>query len=211
MTAKGYHLGIRGSAVWFIGSLLLFILSWFIAVGTTEVAEQSRQIGSLVERVDELVASETGARQLDMEKEKLSLQLHQSTVTSVGVIAANLVKGLLICSLLCAVVGVVLFIRPYRRQGLALEEMHESLGVVVGQIQHQAGKVLREAQEKKASVDNLERQVAELEALATMNEEQTSAVRRTLSKGARLGISLGILGIVTTVAIGIWTVVATTP
>lgn len=88
----------------------------------------------------------------------------------------------------------------------SLRELHETLGVVVANIQTNAATVAQKAQQNTRLVQDLVAQIEHNKTLVSLSEDQAKAVKKTLSAGTRIGIALAMLGIVATIAASIWTV-----
>lgn len=132
----------------------------------------------------------------------------RGVVRGMAYIADGLTLGLLAGAFICGVVGVALFITALegRTRPGTLVDLQQSLQLVLANIQVSALKVLEEVRQKEGNVQDLDQRVSELTAIASMTEAQADALSRRISKGARAGIVLGALGIVVTVALGVWQV-----
>jgi hypothetical protein len=190
-----------------LAAAIFMILAVAISIGANAVTNSSRPPPG-IDPIDPITAA---------------VLLSQASGNLVSLQVARLflyyAQGLLACAFICnAAAGVIS--RRVKKQlaqmmddlergsiAYTLGDLHSGLETSLMGIQASAMGVLEEARTKESDVQELERRVQQLTALASIKEEQAQAVQDVLRRDATRNLVLAITGIIATLVLGVWALV----
>lgn len=198
--ASGSAATLRRAYLFMLAGVILSIIAASLIFGARHIRQNNLSLG-LSDPAREIPTDASIA----LLQTEMAINLQQQTINSLGLLALDVALGLLVSALLLTVASGVMLVRSFKaNRPLPLEGLDQHLAAVLTGISVSAFSVLEEARRKEADVRKLEQHVADLQALASIDEDQARALRRSLSKSAKWGIVLGVLSVVFTVGIAIW-------
>lgn len=184
--------------LWLV-AIVLTVIAGSLSYGARHITETG-DLG-----LTELTEESPADASLAVLQAELAINLQQQTSSELAVLALDLALGLAVSGLIVLVVSGVMLFRTFKREGpVPFEDLDQHLAAVLTGISVSASLVLDEARRKEADVQKLEENMAELKALASIEEGQARALKKSLNKSAKWGVVLGVLSVVCTIGIAIW-------